>query len=209
VSSLYAPPLFISAEEEEVEEMDDDEEEGEEDGDNGADSAERRRGRHRFGGAAGQPSDMPLSPRSVMLNGAKIKPVADGEGEGGVGPESSCMSDGMLTSAPMLGQQSPAAILSPFKQLGIPPAHMPAGTVGEAGMDGGLAGGGLSGLLPVPASLGVEGVLAAMPHSASLGGGMDTLMLQLPLPILPRGDSAHSLAHLLPLSRTASGMLAG
>ncbi len=71
----------------------------------------------------------------------------------------------------------------------LPPPPLPLGGGGEADGQGG-------------------GSLAAhIPHTSSLGGGMDALMMmQLPLSGMARGDS---MTHLLPLSRTASGMLGG
>jgi hypothetical protein len=134
---------------------------------------------------------MPLSPRSLP-QGGKLRPGGGEAGGGGEQQEGSTLSDAMLTS-PALGQHSPA-ILSPFK-----PAHpSPLGGAPHAALDPALPplGGGCA-LPPGP------------PRSPGLGGGMDALMLHMPplhLPPLPRDAS---MAALLPLSRDASGMLAG
>lgn len=175
----------------------------------GADSAEARRAAGWRGAALDALGDgQPLSPRSLPPGG-KIKPV--GEEERG---EGSTQSDAMLAALPSaLGQHSPA-ILSPFKP---PPACPP---VEGGGLGAGALGADGKGLLaPPPPPLGVGLGEAGLPHSASLAGGMDALMLPLPpLEGLARPDSMANL-HLMPLpelklggapdSRNTSGMLGG
>lgn len=162
----------------------------------GADSADARRARGGLDPAAADA--MPLSPR---LNGAKIKPLADGE-EGG---EGSAASDAMLTApASALGAQSPA-ILSPLKTgPAIPPVpgglgSSVAGLAGAAaGGDHGLLGGGLG----EPALGG--GGSSGLPHSAS----MEALMLPLPLhpPALEGLARPDSMANLMALGGAGGGL---
>jgi hypothetical protein len=185
---LLLAKLFAEGEEEEEEE-----EEGE--GGFGADSADARRGAP----AAGPLLDdgMPLSPRSQSLKGAKIRPLSEAEcGQG----EASTLSDAML-AAPHPGQQSPA-ILSSFR---AGPALPP---VPPASLDGNLLAPPSAHQLAVTmgGGSGATGAVTGLPHSPSLGGGMDALMMQLPLPAMPRGDS---MTALLPLSHDASVMLGG
>lgn len=155
---------------------------------------------------------MPLSPR---LNGAKIKPLTEGE-EGG---EGSAASDAMLTAPPSaLGAQSPALFSTLRPAPAIPP--VPGGLGGTAvvlptgagGSDHGLLGSGLG-----EAALG-GGDGPSLPHSASMD-------LILPLPLhstalegLPQPDSLANLVALgggsgglgsAPGSRNTSAMLGG
>ncbi|PRW60087.1 Histone-lysine N-methyltransferase ATX2 [Chlorella sorokiniana] len=169
------------------------EEEGEE-GDTGADSADARR----RGGLAHAPSDgpdgMPLSPR---LNGAKIKPLTEGE-EGG---EGSAASDAMLTAPPSaLGAQSPALFSALRSAPAIPP--MPDGLGGSAVVLPGGAVGGDHGLL---------GGGPGLPHSASMDLILPLPLHPPPLEGLPQPDSMGNLMALgggsAPGSRNTSAML--
>ena len=172
-------------------------EEEDEEGDMGADSADARRARAGLDPAAAAADAMPLSPR---LNGAKIKPLADGE-DGG---EGSAASDAMLTApASALGAQSPA-ILSPLKTAPvIPPVPGGLGST-VAWLAGAAAGGGhglLGGGLGEPALGGAGG---GLPHSAS----MEALMMPLPLhpPALEGLARPDSMANLMGLGGGAGGL---
>lgn len=182
--------------------------EGEE-GDTGADSADARRRAVAALGAADGSDAMPLSPR---LNGAKIKPLTEGD-EGG---EGSAASDAMLTAPALaLGAQSPALFSALRPAPAIPPVPgglgVPAVVVPSAAVRGnhGLLGGGLG-----EAVLGGGSGGPGLPHSASMEG------LMLPLPLhppalegLPQPDSMANLMALgggsAPGSRNTSAMLGG
>lgn len=172
-------------------------EEGEE-GDTGADSADARLRRSGGHDPSDGPDAMPLSPR---LNGAKIKPLTEGD-EGG---EGSAASDAMLTAPPSaLGAQSPALFSTLRPAPAIPP--VPGGLGGSSVVlraaaargDHGLLGSGLG-----EAALGVGGG-AGLPHSASMEG----LMLPLPLhpPALEGLPQPDSMANLMALGGGGGGL---
>lgn len=150
----------------------------------GADSGAARHGGLGGSGSVGPADAMPLSPR---LNGAKVKPLGEDER----GDDSGLTDDAMLTApaSALAGQASPA-LLSPFKPGGaLPP--VPGGGLGSSALGG----------------LGEPGGLApgTLLHSASLAGGMDALMMELPgSTALARPDSMANL-HVLPLAAAGLG----
>lgn len=153
----------------------------------GADSAEARRAGTALHAAAAGGAD-PSDPDGMPLSPRSLPKGGKIKppGEADAQQEGSNLSDAMLTAPHALGTASPA-ILSPFKPA---PACPP------------VEGGGLDASMP--------GIL----HSGSLGGGMDALMMPLPVG-MPRGDSNLNLGHLMAGhglgmdSRNTSAMLGG
>lgn len=157
----------------------------------GADSGEARRAGAALHVAAAAAGVDPSDPGGLPLSPRSLPKGGKIKppGDADAQQEGSNLSDGMLTAPPALGTASPA-LLSPFKPAPTCPP------VEGGGLDGGMPG---------------------MLHSGSLGGGMDTLMMPLPVG-LAQGDSNLNLSHLVAGhglagmgvdSRNTSAMLGG